>query len=173
MWRIFSVIVLVASITMLYVSQNHASTLSPPAAPDIQGAPWFNTQPLRLAQLRNQVVLVEFWTYGCSNCRAVEPYVKQWQQRYQSQGLTVIGVHTPEFDHERVVDNVAHYLKAQQIQYPVVMDNDFAIWKRYNNRYWPALYLIDKQGRLRYQHVGEGDYAITEQQILHLLNETK
>lgn len=158
---------------LLIAGRNTATTLPPTPAPDIHGAPWFNSAPLTLAQLKGKVVLVEFWTFGCYNCRNVEPYIKQWQQRYQAQGLSVIGVHTPEFEHEKQADNVQAYLQSHAIAYPVVMDNDFAIWRRYNNRYWPAMYLIDKQGQLRYLHVGEGDYATTEAQIQALLNETK
>jgi thiol-disulfide isomerase/thioredoxin len=172
MWR--NAIFFIGAVLAILViaGRNTATTLSPTPAPDIQGAPWFNSSPLTLAQLKGKVVMVEFWTYGCYNCRNVEPYVKQWQQRYQSQGFSVVGVHTPEFDHERQQANVQRYLHANNISYPVVMDNDFAIWKRYNNRYWPAMYLIDKQGQLRYLHVGEGDYATTEQQIQALLKET-
>ena len=171
MWRYAFYFLIGVMSVLLWAGRNNATVLTPEAAPEVQGAPWFNSAPLTLAQLKGNVVLVEFWTHGCYNCRNVEPYVKQWYERYHSQGLTVVGVHTPEFDYERVADNVQRYIKAHDIAYPVVMDNNFAIWKRYNNRYWPAMYLIDKQGQLRYLHVGEGDYASTEKQIQNLLNE--
>lgn len=171
MWRKILYLGIGIMSVMLFVDRNTASTLTPLPAPEIQGAPWFNSQELTLAQLKGNVVLVEFWTHGCYNCRNVEPYIKQWYQRYHSQGLQVIGVHTPEFAYERVKENVQNYLTANHIDYPVVMDNDYAIWDRFHNRYWPAVYLIDKSGQLRYLKIGEGDYAATEQQIQLLLKE--
>lgn len=140
-------------------------------APDITGQTWINSPPLRLAELKGKVVLVEFWTFGCFNCRNVEPYVKEWHQKYIDKGLVIIGVHTPESAFERSVKNVQHYVREERIPYPVVTDNDFVTWERYGNRAWPAVYLIDKQGVIRYLHVGEGRYAQTEQQILTLLAE--
>jgi thiol-disulfide isomerase/thioredoxin len=140
-------------------------------APEITGKRWFNTAPLRVAELKGKVVLVEFWTFGCSNCRNVEPHVKTWHTKYGAQGFVVIGVHTPETDVERDGKNVEHYVREQHIPYAVVTDNDFATWTRYGNRAWPTLYLIDKQGVLRYTHIGEGSYALTEQQIQALLAE--
>jgi thiol-disulfide isomerase/thioredoxin len=140
-------------------------------APEITGQTWFNAAPTGLAELKGKVVLVEFWTFGCSNCRNVEPYVKEWHRKYAEQGLVVIGVHTPEFDFERHSKNVEHYVRVQQIAYAVVTDNDFATWNRYGNRAWPTVYLIDKQGVIRYTRVGEGGYAQTEQQIQALLVE--
>jgi thiol-disulfide isomerase/thioredoxin len=140
-------------------------------APEITGQVWINSEPLRLADLKGKVVLVEFWTFGCVNCRNVEPHVKAWHQKYADKGLVVIGVHTPESDFERYVKNVQHYVREEQIPYPVVTDNDFATWTRYGNRAWPAMYLVDKQGVLRYVHIGEGRYAQTEQQIQTLLAE--
>lgn len=147
------------------------SSAAAPLAPELQNRVWLNSAPLRLADLKGKVVLVEFWTYGCSNCRNVEPYIKQWHRRYAPQGLVVIGVHSPEFSHERDIDNVKRYLREHAIHYPVAIDNDFATWKRYNNHYWPALYLIDKQGVIRFVNIGEGDYEKREQQILSLLAE--
>ena len=116
--------------------------------------------------------MVEFWTFGCYNCRNVEPYIKKWHERYHDKGLTIIGVHSPEFDRERDLDNVRRYVKEHQIKYSVAIDNDFVIWNRFNNRYWPALYLIDKQGNIRYTHIGEGGYTKTEQWINRLLSES-
>lgn len=139
-------------------------------APDISGTgPWFNSPPLNLDKLKGKVVLVEFWTFGCYNCRNVEPYVKQWHTRYASKGLVVIGVHTPEFAHEADPKRVSNYLQDNHITHPVVMDNDFAIWKRWNNRYWPAMYLLNKSGEVCYRHFGEGRYADTEARIQRLL----
>lgn len=140
-------------------------------APDITGKTWLNSSPLKLADLRNKVVLVEFWTLGCSNCRNVEPYVKKWHDKYASQGLVVVGVHTPEFGYEKELDNVREYVKSRNIQHAVVIDNDFAIWNRYNNRYWPAMYLLDKTGAVCSVKIGEGDYDKTEQTIRQLLAE--
>ena len=140
-------------------------------APEISGQNWLNSAPLELAELRGKVILLEFWTYGCHNCRNVEPYVKAWHQKYADKGLVVIGVHAPEFSYERVLANVQRYVREHAIQYPVAIDNDFNTWKRYNNRYWPAMYLIDKRGIIRYLRVGEGGYQQTEQQIRALLEE--
>ena len=140
-------------------------------APELLNETWLNTQPLSLASLKGKVVMVEFWTFGCYNCRNVEPYVKQWHKKFASQGLVIIGVHSPEFDRERNVENVKQYVGEHGITYPVAIDNDFATWKSYNNRYWPAMYLIDKQGVIRYLHIGEGEYDLTEQKIQALLAE--
>lgn len=139
-------------------------------APDIAGAgPWFNSPPLSLAQLKGKVVLVEFWTFGCHNCRNVEPYIKRWHERYANDGLVVIGVHTPEFAHEADPRRVKKYLADNGISHPVALDNDYAIWNRWGNRYWPAMYLLNKSGQLCYRHFGEGRYAETEAQIKRLL----
>lgn len=140
-------------------------------APDITNSTWLNSEPLRLADLKGKVVLVEFWTLGCYNCRNVEPYVKQWHQQYAEQGFVVIGVHSPEFLYEREVENVKRYRKERDIRFAVPIDNDFSTWNRYGNRYWPAMYLIDKRGIIRYIKVGEGGYSETERQIQTLLAE--
>jgi thiol-disulfide isomerase/thioredoxin len=140
------------------------------SAADISGAgPWFNSSPLKLAQLKNKVVLVEFWTHGCYNCRNVEPYIKLWHERYADQDLVVVGVHTPEFVFEADPKRVQAYLTERHIAYPVVMDNDHAIWDHWNNQYWPAIYLVNKAGQVCYSHFGEGAYAQTEQKIRELL----
>jgi thiol-disulfide isomerase/thioredoxin len=140
-------------------------------AREISGQSWLNSGPLRISELKGKVVLLEFWTFGCYNCRNVEPYIKQWHQKYADQGLVVIGVHAPEFGYERVIANVQRYVREHAIQYPIAIDNDFSTWKRYNNRYWPAMYLIDKRGIIRYVRVGEGGYQQTEQQIQALIKE--
>jgi thiol-disulfide isomerase/thioredoxin len=149
-----------------------AATCAPAA--DISGnGPWFNSPPLSLAKLANKVVLVEFWTLGCYNCRNVEPYVNQWHKRYADQGLVVVGVHTPEFAYEGNPKNVKNYLAEHQITHPVVMDNDYAIWNRWHNRYWPALYLVNASGQVCYSRYGEGAYDRTEREIQILLRELR
>jgi thiol-disulfide isomerase/thioredoxin len=148
------------------------------AAPQVSAAPapeftgitqWLNSEPLKLQQLRGKVVLVDFWTYSCINCYNTLPYVKSWNQKYKDQGLTVIGVHTPEYPFERDTGNVKTALKRLGISYPVAQDNQYATWNAYNNQYWPAFYLIDKKGQIVYTHFGEGDYAQTEAKIQQLL----
>ena len=143
-------------------------------APDfVGGGPWFNTsgKALAIADLRGKVVAVEMWTGGCINCINTLPYVKQWDAKYRAQGLVVVGVHSPEFQHEHAVDYVRAAIAREGIRYPVVMDNDFKIWKAYKNAYWPTLYLIDKNGVIRYNHIGEGEYDATERMITQLLAE--
>lgn len=140
-------------------------------APDITNPTWLNSEPLHLADLKGKVVMVEFWTFGCYNCRNVEPYVKQWHEKYMSQGFVVIGVHSPEFSHEREIENVKRYLKEHDIRFAVPIDNDFSTWNKYGNRYWPAMYLIDKQGVIRHVRIGEGGYQETERLIQSLLAE--
>jgi thiol-disulfide isomerase/thioredoxin len=144
------------------------------AAPELTGGgPWFNTggRPVTLASLRGRVVGVEMWTAGCENCLNVLPHLKAWYAKYENQGFVLIGVHTPEFSHEGRVAYVREAVARLGIAYPVVMDNDYRIWNAYRNNYWPALYLIDKHGRIRYAHVGEGAYDVTERQIASLLHE--
>ncbi|HRC44857.1 MAG TPA: redoxin domain-containing protein [Nitrospira sp.] len=140
-------------------------------APDISNAIWLNSEPLRPADLKGKVVMVEFWTFGCSNCRHVEPYVKQWYQKYADQGFVVIGVHSPEFSHEQEVENVKRYIAEHDIRFPVPIDNDFSTWNKYGNRYWPAMYLVDKLGVIRFIQIGEGRYRETEESIRSLLAE--
>lgn len=141
-------------------------------APEISGQSWLNSEPLRLTGLKGKVVLVEFWTFGCYNCRNVEPHIKAWHERYADKGLVVIGVHSPEFNYERVLANVQRYVREHGIQYPIAIDNEFTTWKAYGNRYWPAVYLIDKRGVTRYLRIGEGGYQQTEQRIQLLLEES-
>ena len=140
-------------------------------APDIVSQTWLNSAPIHLSDLKGKVVIVEFWTFGCYNCRNVEPYVKAWHGKYAGRGLVVIGVHSPEFSYEHDLDKVASYMNQHDIRFPVPIDNDFATWNRYGNRYWPAMYLIDKQGVIRYVRIGEGGYQDTEQLIQALLAE--
>lgn len=140
-------------------------------APEFTGiSHWINSEPLRMDGLRGKVVLVEFWTYSCINCIHVMPYVKQWHERYHEQGLVVVGVHTPEYAYERSSRNVESAVKRFGIKYAVAQDNGYRTWNAYGNRYWPALYIVDRDGRLVYQHFGEGDYARTEAVIRKLLD---
>lgn len=134
---------------------------------------WFNSQPLTLAELRqqNKVVLIDFWTYSCINCQRTLPYLRDWWEKYADDGLVIIGVHAPEFEFEKDRDNVAEAIEDFGLEYPVVQDNDFGTWRAYNNRYWPAKYLIDGNGLIRYQHFGEGKYEETELMIQALLME--
>ncbi len=142
-----------------------------PVAPEIHAQQWLNSEPLSMQSLRGKVTLVEFWTFGCWNCTNVEPHIKQWHEKYKDEGLTVIGVHRPEFAYERKLDNLRNYLNKHDIQYPVAVDNDSTIWHAFNNWAWPSIYLIGKKGHIRYKHVGEGSYEATEQAIRKLLDE--
>ncbi|OZI26484.1 thioredoxin [Bordetella genomosp. 9] len=130
---------------------------------------WLNSEPLDLAALRGKVVLVDFWTYTCINCIRTLPYVKSWHEKYKDQGLVVVGVHTPEFAFERSTRNVQDAIKRFGITYPVAQDNTYATWEAYRNVYWPAFYLVDKQGRIIYTHFGEGQYKETEAMIQQAL----
>ncbi len=140
-------------------------------APELTSGQWLNSTPLNWAALIDKVVLVEFWTFECYNCKNVEPYVKQWYDKYKNKGLEIVAVHTPEFDRERKLENVRQYIKDHNITYPVAIDNDFKIWKRFSNRYWPAMYLVDKSGTVRYRFIGEGNYQLIENTIMKLLDE--
>jgi cytochrome c biogenesis protein CcdA/thiol-disulfide isomerase/thioredoxin len=140
--------------------------------PALDGAvQWLNSPPLDAQALKGKVVLVDFWTYSCINCLRTLPYVKAWAEKYRDQGLVVIGVHAPEFAFERNVGNVTKAMKDLGINYPVAIDNDFKIWRAFNNEYWPAHYFADAQGRIRYHHFGEGEYAESERVIQQLLRE--
>src|SRR5215207_5328591 len=133
---------------------------------------WFNTangRPLTMADLRGRVVLIDFWTYSCINCLRTLPYLKAWDTRYRAQGLTIVGVHTPEFPFEKEAGNVAAAIEREGIRYPVAQDNDYGTWDAYGNQYWPAHYFVDARGHVRYAHFGEGDYAHSEQVIRALL----
>src|SRR6185437_4633882 len=140
--------------------------------PSLDGATgWLNSEPLTRAGLRGQVVLVNFWTYTCINWLRQLPYVRAWAEKYADHGLVVIGVHTPEFGFEHDVDNVRHAVKDRTVGYPVALDNDYAVWRAFDNYYWPALYLADALGQVRYHHYGEGEYRQSEMVIQQLLAE--
>ncbi len=142
-------------------------------APDFTGITrWLDSPALRLADLRGKVVLVNFWTFECINCIHTLPSVTAWYARYHTQGLVVVGVHTPEFQFEHDTANVQQAMRQYGIAYPVAQDNNYATWNAYRNEYWPAEYLIDKQGHVRYTHFGEGSYDVTERAIQELLAET-
>ena len=140
-------------------------------APALAHGDWINSEPLKLENLRGRVVLIEFWTFGCINCRNTLPFVKSWHDRYREKGLTVIGVHSPEFAEERIVENLRRQVVSLGINYPVVSDNDYQTWNAYNVQAWPTMFLLDKQRRIRWKHVGEGDYDETERVIQKLLAE--
>ncbi|MBW4677584.1 MAG: thioredoxin family protein [Desmonostoc geniculatum HA4340-LM1] len=138
--------------------------------PEFQGiSQWLNSAPLSIADLKGNVVLVQFWTFGCINCQRTLPYITKWHQQYAAQGLKVIGIHTPEFAFERDTNNIKKALRQHQITYPVPIDNEYKTWNAYENQYWPHLFLADRQGLLRYDHIGEGAYEKIEQTIRQLL----
>ena len=142
--------------------------------PPLTGAiEWLNSPPLTAEQLRGKVVLVDFWTFGCINCRNALPHVREWERRYKDQGLVVIGVHSPEFAYEKNVNNVKKALIDLGIVFPVAIDNNFAIWRAFGNNYWPAHYFVDARGRIRFHHFGEGAYEQSEQVIQQLLEEAR
>jgi thiol-disulfide isomerase/thioredoxin len=139
------------------------------SAPKVEAAGWINTDPLTDADLAGKVVLYDFWTFGCINCRHTIPYVKAWHERYAADGLIVLSIHTPEFDWEADPDAVAEFVAEEGITYPVALDPDKLTWRRFENHWWPAFYLHDDQGQRRYRHVGEGRYVETEDAIRALL----
>ena len=132
---------------------------------------WLNSPPLTREQLRGKVVLIDFWTYSCINCLRALPYVEAWAKKYQDHGLVVIGVHAPEFAFEKNIANVRRALVDLDVPFPVAVDNNFTIWRAFSNQYWPAHYFVDAQGRVRFQHFGEGEYVKSEQVIQQLLRE--
>src|ERR1044071_424053 len=142
-----------------------------PAAPEISSGQWINSEPLTLKSLHGRVVLIDFWTFACYNCRNTLPSLKKWDAQYREKGLTIIGVHTPELDFERDIDQLRREVAGVGITYPVVTDQDYATWKAYGVEAWPTVFLLDKQGRVRWTHVGEGYYDETEEVIKKLLAE--
>ena len=144
-----------------------------PVAPElVDTQEWVNSDPLKIEELRGRVVLIDFWTYTCVNCIRTLPYLKVWHSKYSDDGLVIIGVHTPEFKFEHEIDNVRQAISDYSVTWPVVQDNNFSTWDAFDNRYWPAKYLIDQNGIIRYQHFGEGAYAETEAMIRELIEET-
>jgi len=140
--------------------------------PSLGGATaWLNSPPLSTADLRGKVILIDFWTYTCINWLRTLPYVRAWAEKYQEHGVVVIGVHAPEFSFEHDLENVRRAARDMRVDYPIAIDNDFAIWQAFTNHYWPALYLVDAQGHLRSHHFGEGAYELSEMILQHLLAE--
>src|SRR6266704_787464 len=140
--------------------------------PSLGGATgWLNSPPLTAAGLRGKVVVIDIWTYTCINWLRTLPYVRAWAEKYKDQGLVVIGVHSPEFAFEKNVDNVRRAAKDMGVEYPIALDSDFAIWRALKNEYWPALYIVDAQGRVRHHQFGEGKYEQSERVIQQLLAE--
>ena len=140
--------------------------------PSLNGATeWINSPPLTPEGLRGKVVLVDFWTYTCVNWTRTLPYVRAWAEKYRDQGLVVIGAHTPEFPFEKDIDNVRWAAKVMNVDYPIAVDSNYGIWRAFNNNYWPAVYLADVNGTLRFHHFGEGNYDSTERTIQRLLDE--
>ena len=142
-------------------------------APEIiPGGVWFNSPPLTLESLRGKVVIIDFWTYTCINCQRTFPYLRAWHEKYKDQGLVIIGVHSPEFEFEKSQNNLSQAIADFKLPYPIVQDNDFATWRAYDNQYWPAKYIIDREGNIRYTHFGEGAYDESENIIQELLGTT-
>ena len=139
--------------------------------PDMSDHIWFNSAPLRSEDLKGKVVLYDFWTYSCVNCQRTFPYLRKWWDKYKDKGLILIGIHTPEFEFEKNPKNVEAALKEFNITWPVVLDNNYFLWDNFANRFWPAKYLVDKEGDLVYTHFGEGNYAETEKAIQALLKD--
>jgi thiol-disulfide isomerase/thioredoxin len=156
------------------ITQASAGTLlsfAPTAAPNFIGIKaWLNSSPLNIADLRGNVVLVDFWTYGCYNCVNTLPYVTRLYDTYKDKGLVVVGVHTPEFPFEKSTGNVQAAIKRHGIRYPVAQDNEYATWNAYRNQYWPAQYIVDQTGKIVFAHAGEGQYEEIEKTIQKLLN---
>jgi thiol-disulfide isomerase/thioredoxin len=155
----------------LISSDSQASETKSPTAPEFGPGTWINSEPVTLKSLSGRVVVVEFWTFGCYNCRNTLPFVKRWHERYSDKGLTIVGVHSPEFESEKVVDNVRSEVASLGIHFPVVTDNDYETWRAYKVEAWPTIFVLDKSGRVRWTHIGEGAYEETERTIQKLLAE--
>ena len=181
-----TIVVILVTAAILYIEANtpviSASNLSVrntspdkssyQMAPDFVGIDkWINSEPLKIEKLRGKVVLVDFWTYTCINCIRTFPYLKEWDRKYRDKGLVIVGIHTPEFDFEKKYENVLNAVNEYQLKYPVGQDNEYATWSIYQNRYWPHEYLIDIDGYIRHDQIGEGNYDETEKIIQSLLNE--
>jgi thiol-disulfide isomerase/thioredoxin len=179
-WSIFSILVLFLAGCIAPAGEPTAPQGTPTsnlpdygAAPELTNSIWLNTsEPMRLARLQGKVILLDMWTFGCINCQHVIPSLKNWYEKYSSQGLVVIGNHYPEFSYERDLNNLKTAVAQYGIPYPIAQDNDGMTWSAYHNSYWPSLYLIDKHGLIRYRHIGEGAYAETESAIQSLLAES-
>lgn len=168
---------LIVALSFVAIRRTHTlavtldSTAKHDMAPEFAPGTWINSEPLTVKSLAGRVVLVEFWTFGCYNCRNTLPFVKRWHEQYNAKGLTVVGVHSPEFDEEKNLDNVRKEVASLGIRFPVVTDNDYSTWKSYKVDAWPTIFVLDKSGKIRWSHVGEGAYDETEQVIQRLLAE--
>jgi thiol-disulfide isomerase/thioredoxin len=140
-------------------------------AKEISSPTWINSEKINWSDLRGKVIVVDFWTFACYNCKNTLPYKKAWYSKYAEKGLVILGVHTPELSFEKDVDNVRQAVKEYEIKYPVAIDGDFANWNRYSVYAWPTWFIVDKEGYIRYSHIGEGDYAGSERMIQQLLAE--
>lgn len=159
-----------AACSLGFTSPVAASLFGGSNMPSLDGASgWLNSQPLKKADLRGKIILIDFWTYSCINWRRTLPYLRAWDKKYRQRGLIVIGVHTPEFAFEHEIENVRQAVKEMKIEYPVALDNEYAVWRAFGNNYWPALYLADSQGHMQYHKFGEGDYERLELAIQQLL----
>ena len=173
---LFVIFIVVLVIAVLEIQKPHIGKreTSGNKAPEFRNiAAWINSEPLTLEELRGKVVLVDFWTYSCINCIRTLPYLTSWDEKYRDDGLVIIGMHSPEFFFEEKYENVVKAVEEHGINYPVAQDNDFATWNAYGNRYWPHKYLIDIDGNIRYDHIGEVGYEETEKIIQQLLGERK
>ena len=170
-WNSFALLC-VASAAIAILAKSAFAGSGNISMPAVGATEWLNASPETPKDLRGKVIVVQFWTYTCINWRRTLPYIRAWNAKYREQGLVVVGVHTPEFDFEENVDNVRSALKEMHISYPVAIDNQRAIWNAFHNVFWPALYLIDAKGHIRYQQFGEGEYARTEREIQKLLAES-
>lgn len=172
---VLSALVLPAAIAIASRTRPAAAATALPdlgPAPELSGGTqWLNGPPLRTADLRGRVVMIEVWTFGCYNCLNALPHVKATAARYRDAGLVTIGVHTPETDREKVPANVSRRVQELGVQFPVVLDNDFTIWNAFRNQYWPSIYLVDRKGRIRFHHDGEGRYDEIDAAVKQLLAE--
>ncbi|CAN5623791.1 hypothetical protein BH10BAC5_BH10BAC5_03030 [soil metagenome] len=175
-YPVILIAILLTSIVLFYAFSQKSNYDLQKLAPigsvsDIKGK-WINTdKDISLENLNGKVVLIEFWTFGCYNCKNTLPYVKDWYSKYRSDKFEVIGIHCPEFDNERKFDNVKKAVDELEIQYPVLIDNEFSIWNKFDVHAWPTIVILDKSGTVRYTHVGEGSYDKTEKKIAELMNE--
>ena len=169
--KILVVVFLTGSFLGIYTSSLVAKTSDQPYnAPEIVGIEsWINSKPLKISALKGQVVLVDFWTYSCINCIRTLPHIKDWYEKYHDKGLVIIGVHAPEFEFEKSLSNVKKAVEKFEIKYPVALDSNLKTWNNYSNHYWPAHYLINKEGKVVEVHFGEGNYENTENKIRELL----
>ncbi|HEY4643309.1 MAG TPA: redoxin family protein [Bacteroidota bacterium] len=167
-WGVSALMIL---FTIANVKAAYEGSLLNKKAPEIEGEAWINSKPLKIGDLKGRVVLVDFWEYTCVNCIRTFPYVTEWHKRYADKGLVIIGVHTPEFEFGKKLTNVKDAVDRFGIKYPVVLDNEYKTWTNYQNQYWPRKYLVDKDGTIRYDHIGEGGYGVTEKKIQELLKE--